>query len=785
MPDAELEKVTKNNKNLVLSILLPVVLAAVSCSPVRYVPEGDYLLTRNRVELEKEGNGQVNKDDIKSYISQQPNRRFLGVRFGLMIYNLSGPDERKRINRWLRKVGEPPVILDTSEVGRSLTQIRNYVRSRGYFDAVVDDSIEYRPKQRAAVWYGIRTGRPYVIRRITYVVKDSSVRDLVLADTLHAAIHPGKVFNVDDLENERSHLEKVFRDSGYYAFLKDYVTFEVDTTVGDHLLDISVIVGYALRQTPDQGLEEVPHPRYRIRNVYFFVDYDPQKAIGQQQAYFKDLDTARVKGYYFVSKEDSNYLKKKVILQSSYIFPGQIYNQEDVELTRRHLAGLNVYKFVNVYFSEVPGGDTSGLRPLDCHVQLSPVKQQAYTIEMEGTNSSGNMGVALSFNYLHRNLFHGAENFNIGIKQSLEALAQEKHGLKRIVGTDLNASLVFGKFLGPFFNKEQFVKKYAPKTTIGMTFNYQRRPDYTRTIFTTHLGYSWRSSQNVSQVLSPLSLNSVKLPYIDSAFLEQLDTTTYMAYSYRDVFISAASYSYIYNTGTLNRMSNHFFLRINAEAAGNMLYAGYRAAGAATDSSGSYRIFGLNFAQYFKTDIDIRYTNVINKVSSMTYRFFAGVAVPYLNSRAVPFEKQYYAGGANGLRAWQVRSLGPGSYREENSNFYNQTADMKLEWNVEYRFRMFWILEGALFTDMGNIWAISRQDDRPGALFRFNKFLDDIAIGSGLGLRFDFDFFIFRTDLGVKMRDPGMPDGNKWVPFGRRFSWRRDLTLQIGIGYPF
>jgi outer membrane protein assembly factor BamA len=787
VPGAELKKTIKNSKNLFLWVAGVTVMLMVSCSPTRYVPEGEYLLTNNKVILHKEGPGEVSRDELKGYITQQPNRRFLGMRFGLFLYNMSGPDEEKKFNKWLRKTGEPPVILDTAEVKNSSRQMRNFVGSRGYFRAVVEDSIEYRERSRARVYYEIWTGQPYKIRHITYVVKDSLVRDLVLSDTLHAAIRPGKVFNVDNLEEERSHLETLFRDSGYYAFIKDYVSFLVDTTVGNHLLDITVVVSKALKQTPNLEVVEVPHLRYKIRNVYFFTDYDPQKAIEKRSEYFSALDTAYVKGYYFISKEDSNYLKKKVILQSNYIYPGKIYNLEDVELTRKHLSGLNVYKFVNVYFTEIPseGEDTTGIRPLDCHIQLSPVKQQSYTVELEGTNSSGNMGVAVSFNYLHRNLFHGAENFNIGIKQSLEALAQEKKGLKRIVGTDLNANLVFGKFLGPFFNKDRFVKKYAPKTTIGMTFNYQRRPDYTRTIFTTHLGYSWQSSKNVSQVLSPLSLNSVKLPYIDSAFLEQLDTTTYMAYSYKDVFISAASYSYIFNTGMLNRMSNHVFVRINAEAAGNLLYVGYKIAGARTDTTGSYSIFGLNYAQYFKTDIDVRYTNVLSKVSSMTYRFFAGVAIPYLNSRAVPFEKQYYAGGANGIRAWQVRSLGPGSYTEENSNFYNQTADMKLEWNLEYRFKMFWILEGALFTDMGNIWAISKQDDRPGALFKFSNFFNDIAVGAGLGLRFDFSFFIFRVDMGVKMRDPGAPQGYNWIPFDRHFSWRKDVTLQIGIGYPF
>ncbi len=758
-----------------------------SCSTVKYVPEGKYLLNKNKVELHKQDkSGKISKRDIDGYIRQRPNRRLLGLKAGLMLYDLSSPGKDNKWNKWVKSKGKSPVILDTSEVARSRRQIKSYVDSRGYFHSAVKDTIAYLRDAKANVFYKVWTNHSFRIRKITYEVLDSAMRNLVLGDTLQAVIHAGMVFNVENLEKERDHIETLCRDSGYYAFTKEYISFDVDTTIGKNQIDVTVVIRKAASRDEFQQVREHPHRKYEIRNVYFFVDFDPQKAIEQSTKYYAGLDTSYINGFYFVSKRDSGYLKKKVILQSNYIFPHSLFNLEDVNLTRKHLTGLNIFKFVNVYFTKVPYRDIPGkMGVIDCHIQLSPVTQQSYTVEVEGTNSSGNLGGALSFNYQHRNLFRGAENFNIKIKQSVEALAQEKRGLKQIIGSDVETNLVFGKFLSPFFNNEDFIKKYAPKTTVSMSFNYQRRPDYTRTIFSTLVTYNWQSSKYVSHLVSPVNLNAVKLPYIDPRFLEHLDTTTYLAYSYRDVFISSLNYSYIFNNGKLKKLSDHTFLRFNTEVAGNMLYLEYKLANRPVDTMGSYKIFGLQFAQYIKADVDFRYTSVLNRSSSITYRAFIGAGIPYLNSRAMPFERQYYAGGANDIRAWQVRSLGPGSYVQKESNFYNQTADMKLEGNVEYRFKMFWVLEGALFVDAGNIWALSKQDNRPGAQFKLNKFMNDMAVGTGFGTRFDFSFFIFRIDLGIKMRNPGIRQGSKWILLNRPLDYRKDLVLQVGIGYPF
>lgn len=757
-----------------------------SCAPAKWIPEGEYLLDKNKIHLEekKELRKQnIRKADIRGYIRQEPNIRILGVRFNLWLYNLANPAKDTKLNKWLRRVGDEPVVLDTVEISKSSDQITTYLQTQGYFRGRVTDSV-FLKKKRAKVIYHVVPDQVFKIRQLHYNIEDSVIAPIILRDTLRSLIRENESFQVELLQAERERIEKLLRDSGFYAFTKENIRFLADSTGKKNVIDLTMVIkpssGSSVPGTGTGSMNE----RYRIGKVIFFVDYDPQASLENPEKFYASLDTIMEDGYYYVSYRRPEFVKRKVIRQANYIRPGARYSLHNVEMTRNHLTGLKVYRFVNISFSPA-GISENGDRVIDCHIQLSPVKQQSYAVEIEGTNSSGNLGGAVNFQYQHRNLFHGAEIFRLNLKQSIEALAQEKKGIKQIIGSSAEAELTLPQFLFPLINTERFIKKYNPKTNISLSYNYQRRPDYTRTIFAGQMWYSWMSSKYVSHIVSPFTVNALHLPYIDPAFLAHLDTTTYLAFSYRDVFIPSGSYSYIYDNKILGKTTDRLYMRFNTEFAGNILYAGYKAFGATEDSTGSYRFMNLNFAQYVKADFDIRYTAVINEANSVVFRGFAGAGVPYLNAKALPFEKQYYAGGANDIRAWQVRSLGPGSYKVENTLFYNQTADMKLEANMEYRFKLFWVLEGALFLDAGNIWAINSEDDRLGAQFHLNTFINDIAVGTGFGTRFDFDYFLFRIDLGMKLRDPSMDTPVKWIPTTRPYNFSRDFAIQIGIGYPF
>jgi hypothetical protein len=338
--------------------------------------------------------------------------------------------------------------------------------------------------------------------------------------------------------------------------------------------------------------------------------------------------------------------------------------------------------------------------------------------------------------------------------------------------------------LFPFLESERFIKKYNPKTTIKTAYNYQKMPVYIRTIANASFGYKWKSSNYKLHNINPLQFNIVNLPYIDPEFEEHIDTTSYLAYSYKEILILGGNYTYIFNNQNINKARSYWYVKVNGELAGNLL-AGISKLTKKEKVDGSYTIFNQNFAQYIRGDIDIRFNRTLNDVSSMVYRAFAGVGIPYGNSEGIPFEKQYFSGGANGVRAWQVRSLGPGSHIPSGSSFYNSTADVKLEFNAEYRFKLFWILEGAMFLDAGNIWTFYVDEDRPGANFEFNRFYKELAFGTGLGLRFDLNFIILRTDLGMKLRDPQIADESKWIMMNRNLNWNDDFVLSFTIGYPF
>ena len=420
---------------------------------------------------------------------------------------------------------------------------------------------------------------------------------------------------------------------------------------------------------------------------------------------------------------------------------------------------------------------------LDCDLKLLPTTLQSYTFEIEGTNSGGNIGVAGNVIYQHRNLFRGSERFDLRFTGAIETLREsQEEDYRTMQELGVEARLKIPKFLLPF-RTEQFIRKYNPETNISLSFNYQKRPDYTRTTLNSGFGYEWKGGGFTSHTVFPFESSLIRTPFMSNEFRDWLEGT-YLFYSYQPHFILNQRYSLVFNNQNFRKMSDFQYLRFSAETAANLLYLLYTATDAQS-SDGVYQIFGVDFAQYVRADVDFRHYDNLDEGISLVYRVFAGAGLPYLNSTAMPFEKQYFAGGANSVRAFQVKNVGPGSFSgDTNSVFPNQTADLKLEMNIEYRFKLFWKLEGALFLDAGNIWSVSANDDRSGALFDLTRFYREFAIGTGFGTRLDFNFFIFRLDLGVPLADPSYPQGERWLPTNSGIKGK-DLTFNIAIGYPF
>lgn len=776
----------RSNKNIFSSCLLTitafVLLYATSCSPLKYVPSDETLLDDTRVI--------VNKDDIKKsellpYIKQKPNKKIFGAKFHLRLYSLSNIEKQKWPHSWLREIGEEPVIFDPYATEKSRQQLQSYVASKGYFDSQVMETIE-TANRKSKVYYNVDLKTPYTIRNLNYHIEDTTIRKWFFRDSVNCMIERGKPYDVDVLQSELSRFERFIKEQGYYSFSADHIYFNVDSMVGNRQVDI--VYGIRKFEKVDAGnrITIVPHSVYQVRNVYIYPDFVPKDALAGGQEYRQKLDTVFYDGYYFISPKKKSDIKYNLITRSIYIKPGSIYNLTRTEESQSRLLSLKTFRLVNVFYNEVPdAATTSGNRlTLDCNIQLTLLSQQSFKVELEGTNSAGNLGGALNLIYQHKNLFRGAELFNLKLKGAYEALSQQNTKLRSSQEYGIETSLRFPKFIFPFLNKEKFIKEYNASTSLLAAYDWQNMPFYNRAMANATFGYAWNGNIFTTHIMNPIQVNWVDLVSIDSAFQRRINTSSYLAYSYRDVAIVGGNYSYIFSNQKIQKSRDYWFVRVNAEAAGNLTALAAGIAGL-SKTNGSYNIFGQPFAQYVRADIDFRYNVIINDVSSIVYRGFVGAGIPYGNSKAIPFEKQYFGGGANGIRAWQVRSLGPGSYVPDDKDFLNQTADIKIEANAEYRFNLFWILEGAIFLDAGNIWSYNADDARPGAQFMFNKFYKDFAVGTGAGFRFDFGFVLMRADLGMKLRDPWITEGSKWIPANRQYNFRDDFTVVVAIGYPF
>jgi outer membrane protein assembly factor BamA len=772
----------KNNSPGVFLLLLIISSVIYSCNPTKYVPEGETLLENNHLSVNKEG---IKKTELEQYIKQKPNKRIFGARFHLGLYNLSNIKKNKWPHSWLRNIGEEPVIYDPRSMDVSRSNLQSYVASKGYFDSKVTDTVR-TSRKRSEVFYNIDLKTPYTIRNLYYDIEDTTIKKLFNFDSVNCLIERGKPYDVDVLQAERSRFERFIKDRGFYSFSADYIYFNVDSTIGKRQVNIYYGIRKFTKIDQYSRISYVSHSVYRIRNIYIYPDFVPKEMLEGGESYLKSMDTVSYKGYYFIAKKGTPPIKYDFIIQSLYLKPGSVYSVTNTEQTQNHLLTLKAYRLVNISFNEVyTGGEPPGSElQIDGIIQLTLLSQQSFNIEVEGTNSAGNLGGALNLVYQHKNLFHGAEQFNIKLKGAFEAVTQKNTELRSMREYGFETSMRLPRFLFPFIKNDMFVKNYSPSTSILAAYDYQHMPLYTRTIANATFGYSWSGHKYRTHIVNPIQLNLVRLFSIDSAFQATIESSSYLAYSYRNVMILGGNYSFIFNNQKIQKSRDYWFIRLNAEASGNLLSVVSKLAGV-TSKEGSYNVFGQPFAQYIRSDIDIRYNVIVNDVSSFVYRGFLGIGFPYGNSKAIPFEKQYFGGGANDIRAWQVRTLGPGSYKSDVTGFINQTADIKLEGNAEYRFKLFWILESALFLDAGNIWTIRNDASRPGSGFQLNKFYKDIAVGTGTGFRFDFKFVIGRVDFGMKLRDPSILSGSKWIIMNRSYRLRDDFTVVVGIGYPF
>ncbi len=800
---------------------------ATACSPTKRLTEGEYLLQRNVLET---NDIDLHSEGLREIIRPQPNRKILPfMRFHLHMYNLASHKRQqlsrekkdvriaKKNERRAKKdkklkgpgrtkweyfkevVGEPPVLLDTALVQSSSSQLSTYLTKHGFFINEVSDSIVIdRKRKMANVFYTLTWKEPYVLDTMLKSIEDPRIAEQLTREYESEHLTYGERFDVDNLSDERESITKFLRNRGYYLFTKDYIEFEVDSTLGGRKVSVNLILR-APSDVPADSLGVKYHPVFVIGDIYF--NYELSSRLGVSG------DTVVTEEYKFIDPEIYP-LKTKVLIQNTFLNPDMLYKHERVERTYRRLSSLPALNHVAIRFE--PREEL-----LDVFVSMTPARRQSFSVEGQGINSAGFLGLEGDLVYRHRNIFRGAEvlelRFQGGVQSqalitdnTAEDFEQSDNVTFNTIEFGPSISLRFPKFLLPI-KMERFAKSANPTSVVTASFSYQNRPDYERQMTGFSFGLEWEESIRKSHQLNLMELSIILIDK-SQEFQDQLDelNDSFLSDSYENHFISATTYQFTYNGRKEPSSKNTFYFRGNAEVGGNLLRTAYRLTGQEKDSLGSYEIFGIRFANYFKAFTDSRFYRRFDDKRTIVGRFALGVGVPYGNLDVLPFSKSFFGGGANGLRAWRARTIGPGSFSELVVT-YDKIGDVSLEANVEYRFNLTNYFDGAFFIDAGNIWLLNENELRPGGEFRVNRFVSEISVGAGVGFRFDFNFFILRFDLGGQIKDPSLKSGERWLfqpktlynesveiynsdlaPDERPVDlYRFRLNLNLGIGYPF
>jgi len=736
------------------------VLLLSSCNATKFVPEKQYLLNKATVRITD--NKQIDPTDLLSYLRQQPNTEILGFwKLQLHIYNTAPSDTTTKANKKLaanaHRIGEAPVVYNQDMTVASMFQLKKAMQNKGYFDAEVDTTIAIK-KRKLEITYLITANRPYTLRDVSYDLPESDLLQ-VAKDEHKGLIKKDMPFDVDVLNEERKRIETNMRNEGYYYFEKEMLCYEADSANMDHEIDVQMRLQSYVKEASD-SLKQVAFRTYQIRKVHFFTDYDPTFAPDSH------LVVTHTDGDYSFTYYQKRLLREGVLRRNTRIYPGKNYNQHDVERTYELLNGLGMVKFVDISFQQV---DSNGL---DCKVVLSRQKLHAVSAQVEGTYTSGDWGVAAEVGYTNRNLFHGGEVLNVKARGSYEWRQSGGRAIEAL----LNAGL-----------------RFPNKLKIELEGRYQNRPDeYTRIIANTNLSYQIQrhTSAPWRHTFRFLDFSYVYLPWISDEFRKTfMKDDNLMKYSYEDHFIMALGYQVNYSSFHPNQPYRSYgTFMLSVETAGNALQAIAKLAKLPTDPDGHYMIGNILFSQYAKFDFGFTGHAIINEYHRFVWRGGFGVALPYGNSSVIPFEKRYYAGGANGVRGWTARTLGPGTYKNPNGtiNYDNQTGDIRIDLGWEYRVKIWKLIHAAAFVDAGNIWTIWDYTSQPGGVFRWDTFYKQFGVSYGAGLRLDLNFLILRLDLGVKLYDPQrLVDNTQWRTMGNGLKWKDDCALHFAIGYPF
>lgn len=749
---------------------------AMGCNVQKYIPEDEYLYTGANLSVDRPSGIQDWKSvdrELETLFRPQPNSKILGMYVPLWAHFKGSQEKPGFINRFLKdKIGEEPVYLKDVNIPQTESLLLNRLENNGFFYSEVDSEVNRRGF-KAGVKYELQLREPYTLKEYTYdndsIQLDREIQEL-LEDT---DIKEGDRFQLSKLRKERERLDLELKKKGFYNFNPDFLIFESDTNqYEDRGIDLYL---RPKGSAPSEGLRP-----YEIRNIKVYPNYTLDSLEDTR-------DTTVIRGIEFIQDTPLAFRPDR-LEQYILLNEGELYNADRSRLTSNRISGIGNYRYVNIRYDEVDSIAENGQGFLDANIYLSPLNKRSVRVELQGVSKSNNFaGPALLLSYRNRNLFHGGEILNITSKFAYETqiASGEREGLSSFE-LGLKGDLIFPRVVFPIDIKERFAYS-VPKTKISLGTEYQdRRGLYRLNSVSASYGYFWNANRFVYHEINPISLNFVNLSRTSPVFEEILESNPFLRLSFEQQFIAGVTYSFAFNKLMDTYRTHSVFFGANLDISG----AGINLLNEMVGSDNPNQFFGFNYAQYNKGDIDFRYYLRFSEENLIATRLFGGVGLPYGNSVSLPFVKQYFSGGPNSVRAFRIRSLGPGSYAPNNvgvGGFFDQAGDIRLEGNIEYRFPIVSFFKGALFADAGNVWLVNDNPSLPGGKFS-SKWMQELGVGAGLGLRIDVDFFVLRFDLATPIRRPYAPKGERWERSFRinEGEWRREnLIFNFAIGYPF
>lgn len=769
-----MRRVIQNNT----SLLILVSLLIASCSGTRHLPEGEKLYTGAEIKLEsteKISNDGMIEDAAESAVRPLPNKGFFGIRPRLWMNNMAGDEPQTKLEKWFKKKGEEPVLLSSVKPAVTSEVIDAKLFNLGIFKGYTESKV-IEKKRTAKVIYTSHIHKPYVINDLKYDFADDSLRSKILSIKNKSLIKPGKPYNLDILKTERTRIDAHLKNNGYFYFSPEHLVFTADTTNADRKVDLTL----TLKDSIPPNALEIHH----INNVYVNQNY----SLNQRRA--REVQDTVIRDIVFFGQAEKLRIRPRVLSKSIFLRKGEVFSRLNHSITLNRLMSMGNFKLVQVNFA-ADKDSLPGL--LDVNILLTPMPRRTFRAELNLVSKSNEYaGPRMNLSLLNRNTFRGAEQLNLNLAGSFEG-QWGGDGNSYSYSFNPQLELTFPRFILPF-NLKQSSSLYVPKTHILFEYQYLRRVKYfNMRTFRFVFGYKWKENIRKEHELNPIDISYTSIGNRTDTFNLILEENPYLKRSYEEMFIPGGSYSFTYNEQMLAAKKIQYYLNVRSELAGNSYAIYKRLTGEKVSSDNPSKVTGSVFSQYAKLSVDGRaYINFSDK-DKLALRLFAGVARPYGNSAVLPYNKQFFSGGPNSIRAFHINSIGPGTYNQQGSaqGFLQLGGELKFETNVEYRFTIYNFFKGAFFVDAGNVWLLRSNpgtvEDPPGTPaplgtpFSLSTFRNELAIGAGVGLRLDVSFFILRFDLAMPLRKPWQV-GNEWVTKEINLN---NSVLNVAIGYPF